>query len=61
MLDLVFDIDLDVARAHVTARLYVAAGRGVVAEERSEEVRILGIFPRKTVEHTVLTRLERTP
>jgi hypothetical protein len=44
----------------VTARLYVAEGRGVVAEERTEELRILGIFPRKTVEHTVLTHLERT-
>jgi len=60
VLDLVFDIDLDVAKAHVTARLYVAEGRGVVAEERTEELRILGIFPRKTVEHTVLTHLERT-
>ena len=61
VLDLVFDIDLDVAKAHVTARLYVAEGRGVVAEERTEELRVLGIFPRKTVEHTVLTRLERRP
>ena len=61
VLDLVFDIDLDVAKAHVTARLYVAEGRGVVAEERTEELRVLGIFPRKTVEHTVLTHLERSP
>ena len=61
VLDLVFDIELDVAKAHVTARLYVAEGRGVVAEERLEEVRVLGIFPRRTVEHTVLTRLEATP
>ena len=61
VLDLVFDIDLDVAKAHVTARLYVAEGRGVVAEERTEELRVLGIFPRKTVEHTVLTHLERRP
>ncbi|MEY2715850.1 MAG: hypothetical protein RIT24_2193 [Planctomycetota bacterium] len=61
VLDLVFDIDLDVAKAHVTARLYVAEGRGVVAEERTEELRVLGIFPRKTVEHTVLTHLEPSP
>lgn len=61
VLDLVFDIELDVAKAHVTARLYVAEGQGVVAEERTEELRVLGIFPRKTVEHTVLTRLERKP
>jgi hypothetical protein len=61
VLDLVFDIELDVAKAHVAARLYVAEGRGVIAEERTEELRILGIFPRKTVEHTVLTRLERIP
>lgn len=61
VLDLVFDIGLDVANAHVTARLYVAEGRGVVAEERVEEVRVLGIFPRRTVEHTVLLRLEASP
>jgi len=61
VLDLVFDIELDVAKAHVTARLYVAEGRGVVAEERIEELRVLGIFPRRTVEHTVLTSLETTP
>ena len=61
VLDLIFDIELDVAKAHVTARLYVAEGRGVVAEERMEEVRVLGIFPRRTVECTVLTRLGATP
>ena len=61
VVDLVFDVDLDVAKAHVTSRLFVVPGRGVVAEQRTEELRVLGIFPRTTVEHTVLTRIEPSP
>lgn len=54
VLDLVFDVKLDVAKAHVEARLYVVEGRGIVAEERVEKVTILGIFPRTRRETVVL-------
>lgn len=61
VLDLVFDVELDVAKAHVTSRLFVVPGRGVVAEQRTERLRVLGLFTRTTVEHAVLTRLEHAP
>ena len=61
VVDLVFTVELDVAKAHVTARLYVVEGRGVVAEDRTEEIRVLGIFPRRSVERVVLTELGPKP
>ncbi|MFM7051063.1 MAG: hypothetical protein ACKOYN_02875 [Planctomycetota bacterium] len=54
VVELRFTADLDMARADVVSRLYVVAGRGVVAEERSEKRVILGILPSSTDETAVL-------
>ena len=48
VVEMVFQADLDLARVRATDRLYVERGRGVVAEERSERVLILGVIPRDT-------------
>jgi hypothetical protein len=58
VLELTFDVTLDVAEAHVRSTIFVVPGRGIVGEERREEVRILGIFPRRRDETTVLIQLE---
>ena len=52
------EADLDVAEAHVQSTIFVVPGRGIVGEERREEVRILGIFPRRRDETSVLIQLE---
>jgi hypothetical protein len=54
VLELVFDVTLDVATAHVVSQVYVVPGRGIVAEVRREDVRILGIIPRRRDETIVL-------
>ncbi len=61
VLDLVFDVQLDVAIAHVEARIYAVEGRGIVAEERVEKVTILGIFPRTRRETVVLLSEDHAP
>ena len=58
---LTFVASLDLAKARVEATIYVVPGRGVVAEDRTEEIRVLGIFPRRSVERVVLTELETKP
>ena len=58
VLELTFDVTLDVAEAHVQSTIFVVPGRGIVGEERREEVRILGIFPRRRDETSVLIQLE---
>lgn len=61
VLELVFDVELDVARAHVESRLFVVRGRGVVAEERRERLVVLGLFPSNSEESVVLKSPEVPP
>lgn len=46
VVEMAFRADLDLARVRATDRLYVERGRGIIAEERSERVLILGVIPR---------------
>jgi len=48
VVEMAFRADLDLARVRATDRLYVERGRGIIAEERSERVLILGVIPRDT-------------
>jgi hypothetical protein len=56
-----FDVALDVAKARVRSRQFVVPGRGVVAEERSESRDVLAVFRTTTSETTVLVSVEGEP
>jgi hypothetical protein len=56
-----FDVTLDVAKARVRSRQFVVPGRGVVAEERSESRDVLAVFRTTTSETTVLVSVEGEP
>ena len=60
VVEMAFRADLDLARVRATDRLYVERGRGIVAEERSERVLILGVIPRETEMTLVLEDAEGT-
>jgi len=51
-----FSASLQLATAEDVATLHVAPGRGVIAEEREERIRALGIINR--VRHTIVVRVE---
>lgn len=58
VVEMVFRAELDLARVRATERAYIERGKGVVAEERSERVLILGVIPRDWDLTIVLDRVE---
>jgi hypothetical protein len=61
VVEIEFDVSLDVAKARVRSRLFVVPGRGVVAEERSESRDVLAVFRSTSDETTVLVSVEEGP
>jgi hypothetical protein len=58
VVEMLFRAELDLARVRATERIYVERGKGIVAEERSERVLILGVIPRDSDSTIVLDRVE---